>query len=435
MHERTQKAICRLAFVCLCAVPTACVLLAIVVSWTPWFHSYQLSKIEAHLTAELGLRVQVEDFERPSPSVTRLHGIVILENETGAEVGRARLATFASLEDKRILRIHQPELQSAQLQHAWQIVHDRFLCQPELTRQPMVVAADDLTLHSKSGGVTLRDTVARVHPRGKSIEAQLEFIPAGRETSTKATVSVVRDRSGPLPETHWQLYTGGIPLPCSALADYLPALRTLGAEAEFNGSLNWKMDSQGWSVDLAGARFTGVDLSEVFDGLPHKLSGRATIQLVTCKIRPGQAVDVSGSLVATGGYAGTSLLQAAHTHLGISSVSEQAVQGSLWYDLMALRFEVYGSKLTVSGDCRNHRGFESLPPGVVLASDSKPLATRNDDEAMWATNLVAALAPQHAALVPYSQQTAGLRHILVPPERPLPEGSLPAVPRITLRNN
>ncbi len=409
------------------------VLSVIAVSWTPWYYRYQLAQLEARLTDELGLRVEIADFERPAPSVLRLRGVVIRENETGAEVGRVRLASFAELDDKRILRVHQPELQSAQLQHAWQIIHDRFLCQPALTSQPMVIAADDLTLHSKTGGVTLRDTVARVTPRGKNIEADLEFLPAGRETDTKATVSVVRNRSGSLPETRWQLYTGGIPLPCSALAGYLPALQKLGPDAEFNGSLRWKLASDGWSVDLAGAKFTDIDLSEVFDGLPHKLTGRASVHLVTCKIQPGRAADISGSLVAQEGYLGTGLLTAAEQHLGIAAVAETGDENSLWYDLLAMRFEVLGAKMTLRGNCRNHRGYEALPPGVVLSTVSAPLAVCREDQPMWATNLVAALAPQHAALVPYSQQTAALGQMLVPPERPLPEGTLPAVPRISLR--
>ncbi|QDS96176.1 hypothetical protein FF011L_49840 [Roseimaritima multifibrata] len=434
MHERTQKAICRLAFVACCAMPTFLVLLAIITTWTPWYHSRQLRLLESALTDQLGLRVELEDFARPAPSVLRLSGIVIKENETGAEVGRIRMATYAILNEKRVLRIHQPELQSAQLKHTWQIVHDRFLCQPELTRQPLIVAADDLSLHSSSGGVTLREVIARVTPEDQQIKTEIEFIPAGRESDIKAQVSIVRNRELAIPETRWQLHTGGVPLPCSALADYLPILRTLGEEAEFNGALGWNVSSEGWKIDLAGANFEGVDLSVLFDGLPHKLTGRATLKLAHCKITPGEMVDVSGSIVATRGYVDDSLLQAAETHLGIqSSVSDN--QGSEWYDLLAFRFDLFGSKLSMHGSCHHQRGYESMPAGTILARGTKPLAGRQNTEAISSTNLVAALAPHHAKLVPFSSQTAAIGHLLIPSAEPLPDDVPPPSPRITLRPN
>lgn len=448
MHESTHRLLCQLAFVAGCATPTLLVLSWIAATWTPWYADWQRRSAAAELSAMLGMKVSVEHFERPAPGTWKLRGIAITERETEAEVGRIRLAIYSQQNEKRVLQLHQPELQSAQLRHAWRLMHDRFLCQPSLTAQPMVVTARSLTLHSGAGGVTMRDAIARVVPKGDQLETSLELLPAGSESDRPIWIGVTRDRRDRLPKTHWRLHTGGAALPCSALVDYLPQLRPLGNQAHFSGAMAWQISTEGWSLDLKGATFHDVELSELFDGLPHKMSGLATIRLDRCQIEPGEAVDLSGSLVAEGGYIGSSLLQTARQHLGVTLTNaapavptaanpraDSGPRGSQWYDLLSFRFDLFDTQLRLTGTCNHRRGFEALPMGVLVASGSQSLAVRVSDEALPATNLVSALAPPHAAMVPYSRQTAGLRHLLVPPRRPVTSDTLPAVPRITFRPN
>lgn len=435
MHESTQKALCRLAFVCLCACPTAIVMAAILASWTPWYHDYRRQTMEATLSEQFGMRISFDAFDRPAPGVMRFSGVTILEPETDAEVGRVRMISFGELGEKRVLRLHQPEIQSAQLQHAWSIIHDRFLCRPGATDKPVIVKADDLTLHSKSGGVTLRDATARILPRSKAVEATIEFIPAGRDADVKAQIAVRRDRNGRLPKTDWQLSSGGIPLPCSAMADYQPMMRRLGPDAEFNGSLRWTLESNHWTIDLGGAKFSKIELGRVFEDLPHKLTGRASVEFYDCVVQPGKAIEVSGRLVAHDGYAGESLLQSVDQQLGIEQVaSHESAERNVLYDLMAISFKIFGPRLELSGVCHQERGYESLEPGVILASGGFPQLVRPSEDPLQATALAASLAPDHAVLVPFSHQTAPLHHWLMPPAKPLPDGVAPAAPRISLRD-
>lgn len=440
MHESTQKALCRLVFVCLCACPTGIVMAAIVATWTPWYHDYRREAMEVILSEQFGMRIAFDAFERPAPGVMRFTGVQISEPETGAEVGRVRMISFGDLGEKRVLRLHQPELQSAQLQHAWEIVHDRFLCRPGATDQPVIVKADDLTLHSKSGGVTLRDATARIVPETKAVEATIEFIPAGRDADVKAQITVRRDRNGRLPKTHWHLYSGGVPLPCSALADYQPIMRRLGPDAEFVGALQWTLESNHWTVDLGGAEFSNVELGRIFEDLPHKLTGRASVHFDDCLIQPGEAIQVSGRLIAKNGYAGQSLLQSVQQHLGIERIrpseTEEAETSdrNVLYELMAIQFSITGPRLKLTGVCHQENGYESLEAGVILGSGGFAQVVRPSDEPLQATALAASLAPDHAVLVPLSQQTAQLHHWLMPPAKPLPEGVAPATPRISFRD-
>src|SRR6056297_1387314 len=126
MHESTQKALCRLAFVLLCALPTGLVIALILTTWTPWYHDHRRAQMETLLSNQLGMRVRMPAFEAPAPGMLRFHGVSSHEPETDAEVGKVRLISFAEIDDKRVLRLHQPELQSAQLAHAWHLAHDRF---------------------------------------------------------------------------------------------------------------------------------------------------------------------------------------------------------------------------------------------------------------------------------------------------------------------
>lgn len=437
MHERTQIALLRLAFVCCCALPTILTVLAIVATWTPWYHRAQLASIEAEWTERLGLQVEIDGFARPAPGALRLIGVRIREPETGAEVGRVRQIDFADAGQKLALVLHQPELQSGQLPFAWRIVHDRFLCQPNLTVRPLRAAALDLTIHSQTGGVTLRDVQAWVAPEAEAVGASIAFVPAGRSEQSPATIHVTRDRSGSQPETRWEMDTGGIPLPCSAVAEYLPIVRRLGSEAQFDGSLTWTLAADGsWSIDLGGSTFRQVDLSDVFERLPHKLTGTATVRLDRGAIRPGQRVDIFGSLIAINGYAGASLLESVCEHLGLQRPGGAPPGGAenIAYDLLALHFKFNGPQLRLWGNCHDQHGYGGYPPGVVmLGADGRPLLQSAEETSDQALSLLMALAPSHSEQAPVSRQTALMLNFLLPPSRPMDDHSPPPAPRISLR--
>src|SRR5690606_33969255 len=120
---------------------------------------------------------------------------------------------------KNAIRLSQPELQSEQLAYVWRIIHDRFLCQPELTTRPVRMAADDLTIHSRSGSMTLRDVDMWLRPLDQRVEAMIQCVPAAQHNDAPVHITVVRDRSGRFAATDWTLHSGDIALPCSALAD------------------------------------------------------------------------------------------------------------------------------------------------------------------------------------------------------------------------
>jgi len=394
-------------------------MLCVIMTWTPWYHHRVLRKIEREISRESGLIVSVEDFYRSAPSTVHLTGVRLVQPETLREVAMVREVEWVSRDDEVSILLHQPELQSSQLESAWRMIHDRFLCSPQRTSVPVQFAANDLTIHSRTGSMTLRDVDAWIGLRGETVEATMQCMPANFGSDSPIAVTVRRDRSTELPSTLWILDTGGTPLPCSVLAEYLPTLKALGSEAEFLGTMRWQSDSNDWMVDLGGARFEKVSLDRLFEKQSHRLSGDATIEFVRCRIEPNQRrSDIVGSIRATDGQIGRSLLLSAQQHLGFESRFPEGF-GDVPYDLIAIGFNVNNTQLKLDGICRTEPGFETHAAGVVLCTDGYPWV-RSSGQDLDALALLTAIAPSHRVMVPLSNQTHWLTSVLVPPSRPLP---------------
>jgi len=429
MHERTQRAVARMLFVFSCAIPTCMTVLVVVLTCTPWYSDYRRRSVEHELSRQLGVTILIDAIEYPAPQVTRLVGLRMLEPETQAEIGRVRLVTWITGDTKDGVRLSQPELQSQYLPYVWRVIHDRFLCQPELTSVPIRMAADDLTIHSGTGSMTLRDVDTWIRPLENRVEAMIQCVPAARRDDAPVHVTVVRDRSGRSAVTDWTLQTGDIALPCSALADYLPAMRNLGADATFTGTLHWKIDADGWLLDLGGSRFDEVELAELMHGVPHRLTGRASVRLERCHVEPGEAVDVSGTLVANSGYIGQSLIRASHSQLGfdIAPLADGEAR-DVPYERLALRFDLFGPQLTLAGICHQQRGYEYLTDGVVVAAAGRGIVGSRGEPQSWAS-LVRTFWQDGRETLPVSGQSAWLMSLLPSPQRPVSKPGI--APRIT----
>ncbi len=421
MHERTQRAIARLLFVFCCAVPTALTLLCVLVTWTPWYHHRVLRAIENEVSRESGLIVRIDDFRRYAPSTVQLSGVRVVHPETLREVARVREVRWIRQDNQVSISLQQPELQSSQLESAWCLLHDRFLCRPERTSVPVGLAANDLTIHSRSGAITLRGVDASLRQDGQTVVATVQCTPANYHSDAAVTITASRDRSTDIPSTRWRLDTGGTPLPCSALAEYLPILESLGSRAEFQGTMQWQANANHWMIDLGGARFDKVVLDRLFEQQSHRLSGDATIQFDRCRIEPQRRrSDIVGSIRAKHGQIGRSLLLSAQQHLGCEARFPEGV-GDVPFDLIAIEFNINNTQLTLNGICRTEPGFENHDAGVVMCMDGYPLV-RSSGQQLDALAVATAIAPSHSVMVPLSNQTDWLTYVLVPPSRPLPGG-------------
>ncbi len=433
MHERTQRAVARLLFALLCALPTLLTFVAVVVSFTPWYVNYRRHEWERELSRRIGLSVEIESLEHPAPATVRLGGVRLLEPETQREVARVHTVTWVTTADKSALRLSQPELQSAMLPYTWRMIHERFLCQPDLTDLPMRMAADDLTIHSSTGPLTLRDVDAWLRPAPGRVEATFQGVPASRDDQSAFHISVVRNRNSKGPTTDWTMKSGDLPLACSALADYLPVLKALGPEATFQGMMKWQVDDRGWAIDLGGSRFDFVDLGTAMQDVPHRLTGLATIKLDRCQFEPGTSLDLSGTLTAGAGFVSQSLMQSLADQLSFQVAPMIPGDQRDWpYETLALRFDLFGSQMTLAGICHQQRGCEQLPEGIVFAGGRRGLAACATTTRSW-VGLMMAIWPDQAERLPISTQNAWLLPLLPapPPTLSVEDADSPPRPRIT----
>ncbi len=423
MHERTQRAVARLLFVFCCAVPTALTLGCVLVTWTPWYHRRALAAIERDLGREAGLIFEIEDFRQTAPRSVQLFGVRVLEPESRREVARVREVQWARRNTEAVILLHQPELQSGQLSGVWKLFHDRFLCQPQHTSVPTIISATDLTIHSLLGSMTLRDFDAWVEAEPNSARASIQCIPAISNNDIPITISVLRERGEEVPSTEWMVDTQGTALPCSAFAEYLPQLETLGSNARFQGTCRWKRQGRNWSVDLAGSRFESISLDRLFEQHTHRLTGSATVQLERCRIEPHlRRSDIAGSLRAYDGQIGHSLLASAHRNLGFEvrlPESLSAPHQNVPYDHLAIGFNINNTQLRLNGVCGSEPGLESYPAGVVMLLNGYPLV-QSSPNMLESLRVLAAMAPPHSVPVPLSKQTNWLTNVFLPPSRALP---------------
>ena len=422
MHERTMRAMARWLFVACCAVPTAGTMLAILTTWTPWYHGRCLRAMEAGLALRTGLTIRIGDFERFTPTSWRLSEVAVSDPETDRLIGEVRKLWWVRDGDNTVIRMSQPELQASATDQLWDLIHQRFLCRPEQTKTPVRFAADDLTIHSGTGSRTLRDVDGYLRQSDQQVTAMFRCVPAEEPPAADGIViEVVRDRDAPSPRTRWSLQTGDIRLPISLFSNRWPMLDHLGSEATFHGTVSARQVYAGragsWRIDLSGLRLESIQLATLTEHWPHRISGTAALTFYRCQLHPDGEVDIAGELRAKDGWMSAGMLPRLAGELGWQC--DQSFQQDFAYDLFAARFDLFGSQLKIDGICSTEPGFEPLPAGTVVSSARQPVV-RSHQRVMPATQLARIVAPPHSVSVPLSGQTAGLLAILRPPRGPLP---------------
>jgi hypothetical protein len=99
------------------------------------------------------------------------------------------------------------------------------------------------------------------------------------------------------------------------------------------------------------------------------------------------------------------------------------------YDIVSLHFNIIDDQLNLDGTCGNHRGYEDLPPGIVLCAH-RQLLVQSSEQTLPAVQLAHAVAAENSELVPMSQQNSGLMKLIVPSSRPMPARDAIPSPRV-----
>ncbi|OYP35743.1 hypothetical protein [Rhodopirellula sp. MGV] len=365
MHERTQRAIARLLFVFCCAVPTCLVLTTILITWTPWYTQRQLSRIEYELGRETGLVVHIDEFDQVAPGKYALQQVRLDDPETGSTVAEIRLVDFYRGERQIGMLLHQVTIRSSGLGRAWSLVHGRLLSSPTHTTLPIKVEARDVNIVSSVGSLPFNHLKADVMPEDEGVRLVVEARDRMDPNQPSVRAEIFRDRSGDRPSSRVVLSTDGTALPCSALAEYVPAAGMLGSDALLTGTLKCVETPDGWTLDLGGCSLTNLQLVDLTRSLRYRVVGKANMHLTRCKITPGGWVSAVGEIEATDLGLPQRVLQGMQDQLGWK-LDPQVIANpnGIECKLAAVHFEVVDETTTLTGIC--HRFRDSLGSGVAL---------------------------------------------------------------------
>jgi hypothetical protein len=419
MHERTRRNLCRLAFLALGVLPMIGTLAWAGYRVSPLYAAVERSSWEQRLRELTGLLATIERVEHPAGGTVLLTNVHLADPDGGDEVAKIRQTEISQQPQGIVVLLSQPEVVQGKFLRLWDSLHVRVLQGP-LPVQAIQVTTGELTLEVGSRAQTFKTVRCTVEPRESSVHAWLEFQLAGLETPSPAQIHIERNRRASPPVTRWTLQSNA-PLPCDIFADYVPCLSRFGDRAYFQGKLSVSMNRAEWSGDLVG-RFSQVDLDQLTDSLPHKLSGLATVSIDRALVDRGAIYSADGNVVCPGGTVSLSLVSSLAQHLPLVTpeimLATHAPLSS--YDRLAFRFSISGEGCSLAG-------WDDQSGEVILIANGRPLLTCDSRERYPLVSLVRALTPDSQFLVPATDETKSLLMLF-----PFPSPRPPTQPRVRL---
>ena len=417
LHEKTIRSICRLVFVACCAVPTLMTIVILLWRATPYHRERQIRRVETAIRDATGLNVGAGDVSFPTPSRIAIDSLELRDVETEQEVARCRKADIMLDDTQFVVELQQPELQSAQMQSAWRLLHDRLLRRPEHLRTMVRLVASDLTLHDPVTPMTMRNVDAWVGLEADDVVAGIQAVPASAPSMSPILMTIRRQRDGGQTKTLVTFNSGDHALPLSAYRAWLPeTLGELGDTATIRGTVRCLVQERGVLLDLGGCTIDGIQVDRLLTGTAHRMSGWATVMLDRGIVQPGGRLDLTGRVRIRGGAIGGSMMQQLSEHLAVE-IPEVSEDQRIAFDWLCCQFKIDQHATVIEGVCRHELGDASMPPEVLMASAGQPLAIARGLEVPTVA-MASMLASRHSLLVPVTPQNHLLLSLLPPPVQP-----------------
>ncbi|MGD9645587.1 MAG: hypothetical protein AB7U73_07740 [Pirellulales bacterium] len=397
MHEHTQRTLCRLCFVALCAMPTAALL-----GWAGWLSSSgHLVGCEQQLAGRLGLSVRADRVEHPRPGQVRLHSVVLTDPET-----QEKVATIPRLEVSvggrgTVVRLTEPRVVAVALAGLW----TRLSQQLAAAHSPLRLEANSLEWQGRTANYTLNELSAGLSFADKLGQAYLAFkldMPAAQPVRMR----VVRDRGQVPPLVNWELQSPETAVPCALAWPWLDVPSWLGDASRFRGTLRSQQTAAGVRTEVVG-QFVEVDLRQLVSAhFPHHLSGLAELQVHSARLVDGRVESISAAAVGGPGQVSRSLLAGGWEMLEMpGSPLPPAAVDRIAYQRLALALLLDARGLVIEGRCSKER------PDAVLVDAHRVLLNR-PARPQSAASLVRLLCPPSTHVVPHGREAEGLLRVL-----------------------
>jgi hypothetical protein len=410
MPTKQRLILCRCGFVLCCVLPTLAVCF--------WIAGQSSASPAVNVPAAwatipssyLGLIVECDGSSQGGGGVLRLESVRLVDPETRAILVRAASVDAQPSAAGWQLAARGAAIDTAHLPRLLALLHQPLFGAPSADTPSGTIHARDVIVRTAQSTHTFSSLVARLGADAAGPQATLELTPSDAEpNAVPMRLAIVRDRSGALPVTRWQLDTARQALPCALVGSVLPEAARLGPHAQFTGLVSVSLEPDGLTGELTGT-LDRVDLDAVVtERFPHQLSGLARVNIESARLEHGKLTDLRGTLAATGGAISPSLVASAIDHLRLqpASILPADTAVSIPFDNLAISFALDGRFLRLSPMSKS---------AAVMSDGQGPLLAVAPGHSVPAVNLLRALLPDNEYQVPATRQTDALVGLLPVPD-------------------
>jgi hypothetical protein len=399
MHESSQRALCRAAFVFFGVAPLLLVIAFSIVQFIPAYQEHRASSWSIWLSGRLGVDVQVAAVESLAPERYVLHGLRLSHPESRASLGRIRSVEVSRRAAVWSILLDQPEFETRQLSATWRMIHDWFVCRPQSAQPAVRITCAELKIRELDQEQALEQIAVEIYSQADRTIVGGEFRMAGAEPNSKSSqLRIVRQHSDRHLSTILDLESGPTGLPCNLIAPVFPFAQKLGERAIFLGKLSLYQRNNAWQVNLTNSWLAGVNYSRIHTGIDSHVTDGNLVWFENLKVTDRGLQNARGGIKVVHGRIDGALLTATQQTLGVKLPRAiQTVGVAQSFEQLEALFEISPGVFQLTGCLENTLPDASgvsrpLAPGTLIADAAGEIAIRaNYDEPMSMQSLVSAL--------------------------------------------
>jgi len=425
LHEKTQRRVCRAAFLIFCVLPTLWTVVWIAHFYRPW----RYDDWQRELSHRFHVRVSVTGIESPRPGVTKLAQVEIADLRSNQSLATIETLQIEHQGSRIALGAEQVELPIGQIRAFARSIET---CFAATDLPPTDFHAKHLVIVGADGK---RFELTNLRLRGevrKTGEKQIQLLADVGQGESKSTVKVVlENQSAPLGAGLVAKFdTQQAKLPAWLMAGAIPGSGRC-AEATFSGK--GLVGPSGNSGKLQG-RFSQVDLKQWIGPLsPYRVKAVGSLQLERVEWDADGVKLVQGQLRVGAGQIDRSLMTQFEKLLhcvptsAARDVSKKVSGNWQTFDELSCNFEITSRGMTLTGTC------ETVPnqTGCLMAFERQPLLLQPEYTEIPTSRLTRVLFPQaDSAWLPLVSQAIEMIQSL-----PIPSLTPKPVPKTTTRND
>jgi hypothetical protein len=395
LHERTQRRVCRTAFVAFCALPTI-----VVFGWVAYFHRpWSERDWQRSIEHTLHVGAQVEELSAPRPLMRKISKLSLTDLETKLPL----------LEVDELL-VHSAD--EVEVQHV--TIHTPQFGDIAKALQIWLAGNDFATINWQAEHVTL------VGPAQQRFE--LEDVVIKSQSTTAGTRQIVlRCASGPQlviergasGMTHFSLESNQTNLPAWLLANTMPGAGRWSS-ANFNGNLQLQK-SRGSVAGSFKGEINGIDCHEWIGS--DSLQAKASLQIEVFTWQSDRVELLQGILQTSPGHISSSLLKPLSEKLFCRLAHESMLTSPnpIAFDKLATTFSLSSVGLTCFDP---YTDFVTKGPGPLITVGSQTLVMQPGLKEIPLTHLVQLFFAVERDVLPGNREATEMGDKLPLPEAP-----------------